>query len=909
MKRISAILCVCFAATLILPALSAQEKPFDFFSRGPYAEGAPRPEQILGYPIGARHSYHHQMEAYMTALAQSSVGQRIKLEQYGTSNEGRRLWLVFISSEENIARLKEIRQRIARLRDPRATPEAEARQIAASTPAIAWLNYANDGNESAAFEAGLQAAYQVAAGEDAATRRIRERVVTIINPAHNPEAHERFVTWYSAIAHGPYDFEQDRPLGNPDPNAAEHSGDWLMDTNDNHYHIDLNRDAFAQTQVESQAIVRQIQRWNPQVFIDHHGNPAIFFFPPVAHPVNPNFGEIYSRWENIYGQAIAAEFDRYGWSYMNREVYDLFFPGYYDSYPTMNGAIGMTFETDGGGRQGLRLRRDDGTFSTLRGAIAKHFTGSMAVLAATAEKAEERLTDFYRYRKTGMEEAEREPMKQIVLVEGADRGRMSSFLELLGRHGVEVYRAPAAFTSAKAHSYLDGKVVSKEFPAGTYVIPLAQPQKRLIKTLLEPDAKLSDEFLKLVQERKERNDQLGRRAGKESYGFYDTTAWSLPLAQGIEAWWTEDKAAGLARVNAVARPEGGVGGGPGQYGYLFHYDSNASANLLGQLLKEGFRALVLRSPVKIGSGSSAETYEPGSILLRTERNPEKLHARIEKLAAEIGVRVRAVNAAWAESGITLGSRRLEDLKAPRVAIVTYEPTNGRAYGSLWFLFEQLYDYPFTPIPGDRLRNVDWNEYDVLIFPDGSESGYQEILGSSGIVRIKEWIENGGVFIGIKAGAAFATRRGVEWTTSRLVGRDAPPAQSTQQVGEQAARQVEREAEVERTPGAFLRANVNQAHFLAFGYGSSEVVMHNSAYIFKPSKEGTAVVTYAKEDPRLSGYVWPDTEKRIAGTPYLIDENVGRGHVILFADDPNFRVQWPRLTRLFLNAVFLAPSLR
>jgi hypothetical protein len=892
------------AATHAQSSLPSSEKPYDFYSRGPYAEGAPRPEQVLGYPIGTHHSYHHQMEAYMTALAQApAVARRIKMEQYATSHEARRLWLIFISSEENITNLEEIRQRVARLKDPRATSEADARQIAAGTPAIAWLNFANDGNESAAFEAAMQVAFQLAAGEDAATRLIRERVVTIINPAHNPDAHDRFVTWFNAVSHA--------KSGNADPDAAEHDGDWLMDSNNNHYNIDLNRDAFAMTQLESQAIVPQIHRWNPQVFVDHHGNPPIFFFPPNASPVNPNYGESYARGEQMYGRAIAAEFDKHGWSYMNREVFDLFFPGYYDSYPSLTGAIGMTFETDGGGNQGLRLQRADGTISTLHAGTAKHFAGSMAVLEATAKNKEQRLVDFYMFRKTGMDDVEREPMKQIVFVAGSDPGRMASFMELLLNHGIEVYRASSAFSSVKAHRYEDPKTVTKQFPAGSYVVPLAQPQKRLLKTLLEPEAKLPEDFLKEVLARKERNDALGRSARKESYGFYDITAWSLPLTFGVEAYWTEDRAQGLTRVESVPAVEGGVEGGRAQYAYIFHYDSNASARLLGKLLQEDYRALVARAPVKIGPEASAETYDRGSILLRVERNPESLHQRIAELARECGVKVRAVNAAWTETGITLGSGRIQDLKRPRVAIATYEPTSGRAYGALWFLFERIFDYEFTPLRADRIRSVDLSKYDVLIFPDGSEGGYQEILGNAGVARVKQWIENGGVFIGIKGGAAFATRRGVEWTTSRLVGCEEPPAASGQAAGATAPAQrpAEPEKEVERTPGAILRADINLAHFLTLGYAAQDLVMHNSNYIFKPSRDGTHVVTYAKENPRVSGYIWPETEKRLAGSPYLIVETMGRGQVILFADDPTFRNTWPRLTRLLLNAVFFAPSLR
>lgn len=901
-----AVVCIGIAILLLNPfSLSAQEREFDFYSRGPYAEGLPRPEQVLGHAIGTRHTYHHQMEEYMAALAKAS--RRVKLEQFGTSFEGRKMWLVFISSEENIARLDSVREQVARLRDPRATAEPDARRIAAAVPAIAWMNYGIDGNESAAFEAAMQVAYQLAAGEDDVTRRIRERVITVINPVHNPDAHERFVVWYNAVTAG--------RGGVADPNAAEHAGDWLMDANDLHYRIDPNRDAYALTQVESQAVVKQIHRWNPQVFADHHSGPPIFFFPPVASPVNANFGEIYSRWEDIYGRAIAAEFDRYGWTYMNREVYDFFFPGYFDAYPALNGAIGMTFETDGGGRRGLRFEREDGSQATLRGAVAKHFAASMGTLRATADNKEQRLLDFYLFRKIGMDDTEREPMKQIVLVPGEDRPRFAQFLALLQQHGVELWQSRAAFSSARAHSYLDDKPVAREFPPGSVVIPLAQPQKRLIKTLLEPDAKLPDDFVKEAKARRERNDTLGRGAARERYGFYDTTAWSLPLTYGIEAWWTEDRAANLARLDAPQSVAGGVEGldasGRANYGYIFRYDSNASAVLLARLLRDGFHPLVLRDKLCVSAGPSqkpsgascaaADSYGPGSIVLRTERNSAALHARIAELARELGVTVRALPSAWTHAGINFGSGRLVDLKAPRVALAYGEPTNGRSYGNLWFLFEQILDYPFTPIPADALARVDLSKYDVLIFADGSESAYQDMLGARGVARIKQWMENGGVFIGIKGGAALATRRGVEWTSSRLLGREEPPAAG--------APPAAPEKEVERTPGALLRAKLNLAHFLALGYGESEIVMHNSGYIFRPSREGTHVVSYAKENPRVSGFIWPDTESRLGGTPYLIDETLGRGHAILFADDPNFRLVWPRLTRMFLNAVFFGPSMR
>jgi len=877
---------------------------FDFFSRGPYHRQIPRPETVLGYAIGERHSYHHQMEAYIHKLAAASP--RVRVLPYGESYEGRKTYLVMVSAEENMKRLEEIRAAIARLKDPRKTSSEESRQIAAANPAIVWLNYANDGNESAAFEAGMQTAYQLAAGEDAGTRLIRQRVVAILNPAHNPESHDRFVAWYNAIVHG--------KEGTADPAAAEHAGDWLMSSNDNHYHIDLNRDALGLTQKETREIVRAMHHWSPQVFIDFHGNPPVFFFPPVALPVNQNFPETTARWEQVMGQAIAAEFGKHGWSFMNREVFDLFYPGYFDSYPTLNGATGMTFETDGGGSQGLRLERVDKTISTLKGGIAKHFAGGMAVLRATAENKDRRLEDYYGFRKSGMEEGERGPLKQYVLLPGKNPDQGAELVALLLAHQIEVQRAGAGFSSSSAHGYFGGQAEARQFPAGSYVIAMNQPQKRLIQAILEPESKLSETFLKEEREKYERNLKLGRRASREPQRFYDVTAWSLPLSFGVEAYWTEDRAGAAASLEPVSAPPRAAGvaeGGRATYAYLIPY-SNASLKAIAALLRDDFRLLVARAEFRIG----AETFPAGTFLARVERNPDTLHQRIQELAKSAGVRVVAANTAWTDSGITLGSPRVVDLKKPRLAVAVYEPTSGRGYGSLWFLLEQMIEYPFTPVRTRQFRSADLSKYEVIVFPDGSDSGYQEELGTAGVARLKAWIENGGVFIGLRGGAAFATRRGVEWTTSRLVARrEGGPRGGAPEVApappppeKEPARKEEPEKEVDRTPGAMTRILLNPAHFLTLGYEPDQVAMHNSDLIFTASREGTHVASFAKENLRVSGFLWPETEKRLAGSPYLIAEKLGRGHVLLFADDPNFRLLWPRLTRLFMNGVLLAPSI-
>ncbi len=348
---------------VILLAHGAHAQRFEFFPGGTYDPNIPTPASVLGYEVGMRHTDYAGLERWIEALKKSD---RVRVMRYGMSEEKRPLYLIVITSPKNLARLDAVRTAMAKLHDPRTTSDAEAAEIAATLPAVVWMNHANDGNESAAFEAAVQTSYQLGAGTDQTTATILDRLVTVVNPAHNPESHERFVTWYNSV--------QVTNTGTPDRQAAEHHAPWGMSTNNNHYQIDLNRDAFFQSQVETRQLVRAFGEWNPVVFVDHHGQTKNMFFPPPADAINLNVTPNQLDWMNRYGNEIGDAFDRQGWSYYRRGRFDLFVAGFWDSWPTLNGSIGMTFETDGGGSKGLAWEREDGTILTLRDGVVHHHT-------------------------------------------------------------------------------------------------------------------------------------------------------------------------------------------------------------------------------------------------------------------------------------------------------------------------------------------------------------------------------------------------------------------------------------------------------------------------------------------------------------------------------------------------------
>ncbi len=893
----------CLTATLLLapltPPLAAQQ--VEFFPGGTYDAAVPRPDSVLGYALGTYHTDYAGLERWLAALSRSD---RVKIIRYGESVERRPLYIIAVSSAANIARLSEVQAAMRALTDARVTTDAEAERIARDMPAVAWLNHGNDGNESAAFETAIQTSYQLAAGTDSITRLINDNLVTVIVPAMNPESHERFVAWYNAVQVG--------RAGTADHAAAEHNAPWGFNTNNNHYQIDLNRDAAFLTQQETRAIVRAFPDWNPVVFIDHHGQTKNMFFPPPVEAVNLNVTQNQRDWMTRYGEAIGQAFDRRGWSYYRGGRFDFFYSGYWDTWPTLNGAVGLTFETDGGGSKGLAWEREDGTVVTLRDGIAHHHTGSMAVLRVTAQDKARRLRDLWEYRKSAIAEVAREPMKQVVLLPNGDESRAAELARTLMAQRVEVYRATSPVRLTRAHDYIGGGVGARTVPAGAYVIPLAQPQKRLIKAHLEPDPAFRPEFLRGEEEKKRRAELVGRWSRD---GFYDVTAWSLPLLFGVDAMWAEDVPAmgSLERVGAEPETRAAAGDGgatalaPARYGYLIGAENWSSMRVVARLLDEGFNLAVATKPFRV----QGQEFARGTIIARVERNPETLRARLDALSGEAAVRVIPLNSAMVESGSDFGEDPVVELERPRIAILTEDPTDDRAYGAAWFTVEQRLGLPFTALKVEQLASADLGRYNVIVLPHGSPAEYQRELGPDGLARLERWARDGGTLVLIKGAAAMATRSGVEWTSSTLKRHRMPVRLFFEDSASGPARAdsaLVRDMDLVRTPGAILRLKVDPEHFLGFGYDRDVGVMIQSNYAFTISRDGSNVAAFpAENEVRIAGHVWPEARRALARSLYAWMEPMGRGQAIFFADDPNFRAAQLSTMRLFYNAVVLGPA--
>ncbi|MEK6769314.1 MAG: hypothetical protein AABY85_10055, partial [Gemmatimonadota bacterium] len=535
--------------------------------------------------------------------------------------------------------------------------------------------------------------------------------------------------------------------------------------------------------------------------------------------------------------------------------------------------------------------------------------------------------DYYDFRRTGMEEARREPMRRVVLVPGSDPRRAAELVEILLRDGIEVSRTTAPFTSPLAHDYLagaaGGRAARQNFPSGVYVVDLAQPQKRLARAILEPSATLDAEFAREQLARRSRNARRGEESDREGDQFYDVTAWSLPYTFGVEAYWTEDTAAVGRQPLAVGdsediagalAPGGGVSG-RARSAYLFPNDRNAAGALAMTLLTRGYRVAVSTRPLR----ADGRNYPRGTFVARVERNAESLHDSIGPWARGFGVDVNAVQSAYADSGtVGIGGEDVLSIHAPRILVGAGEGVSDTEYGALWYFLERVLRVPFTPVrlsAIDSLNNLD--DYNVLIFVNGSPGRYESELGADGVSRLKAWIEHGGVFIGWKGGARFAMRTKVAWTSVRIVGSDDDSSASDSGAVRDttlAADQRPGPPLVAATapsgkhpldvPGTIFRATLDRSHWLTLGYEREQLpVMMSGANFFRPSRAGSNPVVFTGDSLLVSGFVWPNnTERLLRNTAWAAVENVGSGHVVLFADSPVYRLFWRSTYRLLENAI-------
>jgi len=842
-------------ATLELPALDPT---------------VPSPAAFLGRPIGAEFTHHDRILAYLGALAAAS--DRVRLVDYGTTYEGRPLRLAFISSPRNLQHLEEIRAAHLRLADPARLGDGERERLLQTTPPIVWLAYGVHGNETSSPEAAMIVAYALAASTGPAAAALDDLVV-VIDPLVNPDGHERYTSFFeSRVGRDP----------DADPQSAEHLEPW-PGGRENHYLIDLNRDWAWATQRETRARLAVLRAWEPQVYVDFHEmghRPPTYFFPPPSEPVLPRLDHRQLAWIQAFGRANAAALDRHGWMYFTRETYDLFYPGYGDTYPGLRGIVGMTYEVSGGGSAGLAVRTAAGIFR-LADRVARHVTTSLATVATADANRRALLADGV----ATEEAAQSAPPRSYLWSAGQQEAR--SLADLLLRHGVRVERL-ARPAEIKLRPLAGGDETKRELPAGTYAVSTAQPLGNLVRALLDQDPAMPDAYLREQRQRVEDN---------RNAQFYDITAWSLPLAYNLEVSTADETLSDLLPATDVP----GTVSGSGEAGFLVAPQGLASYRLAAQLLRRGGALRIATQPVRAGG----RDYPAGTLFLPRVGNAGDLPAWIAEVAAQDGLAVDRLAALYAERGVLLGSRSVLVVKPPRVALVRGEGVDPTSFGSLWHLLDREVELPHTVLELGELGRARLDRYDALVLPSGS---YDERIGEKTVAAIDQWVKAGGVLVVVGDAAAWAIKRGF----TALHAWEPPKHEEEAAAEETAGRAPPTGNVADRTlevPGAILSTEMRRHVLLTAGVSTPPPVLFTGSLILMPTGDPQIdLLTAAQRSPVQAGFVWPEAKSRLEGALLLARQERGAGAVVTFAQDPAFRDFWRGTMPLFLNAVMYEPSL-
>ncbi len=841
-----------------------------------YAQ-APRFKDVTGHDVGERITAHHEMVRYVEALAERSP--RVRLVWQGESWEKRPLPLVVVSDPENLARLDAIQRGAQALADPRVlTPDA-ADTLIARQPVIVWMGGSIHGNELSGSEALLKLLERLTRSDDPETHRILKEAVVLIDPMLNPDGRDAFVQYnHRRLARMP---NPDRRDWNNDNTFWESVG-----FRTGHYFFDTNRDWFAHTQKETRFRVPTLVNWHPQVSLDlHEMSPnAEFYFDPPALPYGETFPRFAKRWFAIFGKAYAAAFDSAGFEYLTRERYNYLCPGYTTSFSSYQGAVGMLFEQ--GSSRGLAIERPDGSVRTLAEALEHQYTAAWTALRTAVRYRKQLLREYYEAIRQALQEGREGITHYFLPQEGADDGLVRELVALLQRNGIEVSRLEESVRVRGVRDRTGQFVGEMTFPAGTYVVAAAQPRNRLVRALLEPHIRISEAFLEKARARVERG---------ENPRFYDITAWSLPLMFNLPAYSGRVRA--MLPVGSATFPASSFPRKRPAYAYIIDGSEVASMAVLHQLVRQGYRARVLWAPTRVRG-----RYIPsGSVVVRVGQDAESLEATLRRLADTYHVDVWGVDTGVSEEGYpALGSA---DYTIPardvRVALVAEDPVHGYSFGWNWYMLEEQYHIPTTVIRMASLAQTPLKDIDVLVFPEVYDTTrVRQLLGESGVRRLKQWVRDGGVLITLGSVVDVARK---QWGLLHL----------------RSWYEVEKErGKVRRftVPGAMFAGVVDTTVWLTAGVPSQRVlpVLVTSSRVFLPP-EGPVTparrvaVQLTSGQVLLSGFAWPESRERLAGAVFAYVERVGRGKVIAFAEDPGFRGYWRGTDRLMLNAVLLGAT--
>ncbi|MCF0070348.1 zinc carboxypeptidase [Dyadobacter sp. CY261] len=804
----------------------------------------PTPDQFLGFPLGSRFAYHHLIIDYFKSV-QSRNADRMKLVQYGSTNEGRPLMLAFVSSPENIAKLEKIRTN--HLKSTGLLPGTPD----ASVPPIVWLSYNVHGNESVSANTSMKVIYELLNRDNALTQDFLKNMVILIDPCINPDGYERYTQWYNRVQNAMPDVT---------PFALEHDEPW-PGGRFNHYLFDLNRDWAWQTQKETQERIAVYNQWMPHFHADFHemGPSRSYYFPPAAKPYNKDVTAWQRQFNELIGEYCRKYFDKNNWAYFTRNDYDLFYPSYGDTWPTANGAIGVTYEQGGGGRAGLAFERENEHDTlTLNNRISHHYATTLATLEAVMSQKEKVVAEFIRFHQDAAN-APAGNFKTYVVKAGSNTRAFKNWLD---RQGFSFGMAGKSI-SAKGTELTSTTEQALKIEQNDLLISAYQPKSNLLRILFDPKPALEDSVT------------------------YDVTSWGLAYIFGLKAYGLKEK---LSPSTVNAQPINNPLPATAPYAYLATWSGPEDAAFLAELLKSSVLVKTSNTPFEM----DRTTYAAGTLIITKKGNEGLAFDKLVTSAANKHfVKLTPVKTGFVSTGPDFGNDNVVALKAPKIVAVAGDGISATAFGAVWHYFEQQIKYPVTIINAAKLADLPWNEVDVLILPDGR---YGDIIGEKHLEAIQGWVKSGGKLIAMeRATDAFVNKTGFGLTkkfSEKRKDEDIFKKYGAQQ----------REDASDSSPGSMFEVTMDATHPLAFGCSEEYFTIVRDAYERDYLKEGWNV-GYLKEDNYKAGFVGKKMSGKLKNTLIIGAQEIGRGQIIYLMDDPVFRAMLQKGKVLFGNAVF------
>lgn len=811
------------------------------------------PSDFLGYPLGSRFTYHHRMVDYFEYVAANS--RRVKLQTYGYTQEGRPLIFAAVSNEANIRNLEEIRRGNLFHTGLHSIPNSN-KQLA-----TVLYGYNVHGNEAVGMEAAMATLYALVAQDTAGWLN---DMLVLLDPCINPDGRDRYGMWYAQVA---------QRRANPNPSANEHYEPW-PGGRFNHYIFDLNRDWCWQTQIETKQRIDFYQNWMPHVYVDFHemGPNSPFFFGPSAKP----FHNVITPWQRTFhslaGEYNSSYFDKNGWLYFTKEVYDLLYPSYGDTWSTYNGAVGFTYEQGGSGRAGRALIVANGDTLTLYDRLAHHFTSGWATLQAAHVNRKRMLEEFNAYFKETQEKGSGQ-YKTFVIKKDVNPSAMSEMLRLLGEQQIQhsLYQGVKRFVSG--FSYKMRKEVAVSLEAGDVLISTHQPLGKLVQVLMEPTTYLEDTIT------------------------YDLTAWSLPYVYGIEAFAIKDKINGegrfIPRVSSASVDKLKI-----PYAWALPWKDLRDARLLAKMLAKGCRIRLSEQSFT----SDNKVFDAGTVIAVAGDNPVELFRdSISIWAGQIGCEIYPLATGMVDQGHDMGSGDVPTLNAPRIGLINGRGVGTTDFGEVWHYLEQDLDYPMDIINIANFRQIDLDAYNLLILPSGSYGSISEDL--------VEYVEKGGRIIALE-GAINTFTTGDEKNPpltglgkALLKNRKEDKADKGEEDTLAIYAERERKSLSDDVAGSIYAVTLDGSHPLSFGLPNPFYLMKTNSEVYPYLPEGNWNVGILRGDAHVSGFTGYKLRKKLQNSLAFGVEEIGDGKIIYFSDSPIIRQFWHSGKLLLANAIF------